>query len=217
VDFVTSLNPDYVQFSPLGPIPGTKLYNDYEKQGKVIKNIPYESQHGQGKIWFRHDHFSRDESKDFLRLAFEIDYNRNGASMLRVIKTTWAGYLYCRNHPDERLRRRSKKYKKRLKLMRYFLTASAIFVQNRQSDTLLREIKKSYRLQFGRMNLPTLVISLIVVLFGIKGYLRRRFVGDVRVPKTSYHPLSGVYQHGELGAKSSDGLRFASPRHLVGP
>jgi len=50
VDFVTSLNPDYVQFSPLGPIPGTKLYDDYEKQGKLIENIPYESQHGQKQI-----------------------------------------------------------------------------------------------------------------------------------------------------------------------
>ena len=203
VDFVTSLNPDYLQFSPLGPIPGTKLYNDYEKQGKLIRNIPYESQHGQGKIWFHHDHFSRDESEDFLRLAFEIDYNRNGASMLRVIKTTLEGYLYCRNHPDERIRSRSKKYKKRLKMMRYFLTAATIFVQNRQSEILLREIKKSYRSQFGRMNLPTLFISSIVALFSIKEYLRGRFVGDVRAPKTSYHPLSKVYRHGEQRAKSS--------------
>ncbi|MFC1821612.1 B12-binding domain-containing radical SAM protein [Thermodesulfobacteriota bacterium] len=203
VDFVTSLNPDYVQFSPLGPIPGTKLYDDYEKQRKVIKNIPYESQHGQGKIWFHHDHFSRDESEDFLRLAFEIDYNRNGASLLRVIKTTFKGYLYFRNHPDERIRRRSKDYEKRLKLMRYLLTASTIFVQNRQSETLLREIKQSYRSQFGRMNLPTLLASLIVVPFSIKEYLRRHFVGDVRVPKTFYHPLARGYQHGEQRAKPS--------------
>ena len=158
VDFVTALNPDYVQFSPLGPIPGTKLYNEYEKLGKVIKNIPYESQHGQGKIWFDHDHFSRDESEDFLRLAFEIDYNRNGASILRDIKTTLGGYLYCRNHGDERIRRRSKTYKKRLKAMRYLLAAATIFVQNRKSETLLREIKKSYRSKFGRMNLPALSI-----------------------------------------------------------
>ena len=123
--------------------------------------------------------------------------------MLRVIKTTLGGYLYCRNHPDERIRSRSKNYKKRLKWMRCLLTASTIFVQNRQSETLLREIKKSYRSQFGRMNLPTLVISLIAVLFSIKEYLRRRFVGDVRVPKTSYRPLSRVYQHGEQRAKSS--------------
>ena len=40
VDFVTALNPDYLQFSALGPIPGTKLYDDYEKQGKIIRDIP---------------------------------------------------------------------------------------------------------------------------------------------------------------------------------
>ena len=213
VDFVTSLNPDYVQFSSLGPIPGTKLYDDYEKQGKLVKTIPYESQHGQGKIWFHHDHFSRDETGDFLRLAFEIDYNRNGASMLRGIKTTLGGYLYCRNHADERIRRCSKDYKKRLKIMRYFLTASTIFVQNRQSETLLREIKKSYRSELGRMNLHTLAMSLIVVFFSIKEYLRCRIVGDLRVPKTSYRPLNKVYKHKDQRAKTShaDGAKTKVP------
>jgi hypothetical protein len=86
----------------LGPIPGTKLYEDYEAQGKVIHDIPYESQHGQGKIWFRHEHFTREESEDFLRLAFEIDYSRNGASMLRAMGTALDGYEYCMNHPTIR-------------------------------------------------------------------------------------------------------------------
>jgi hypothetical protein len=87
--------------------------------------------------------------------------------------------------------------------MRYFLTPSTIFVQNRKSEDLLKENKKSFRLQFGRMNLPTLAVSMIVALFSIKEYLRLRFIGDVRVPKTSYRPLSRVYQHGEQRAKSS--------------
>jgi hypothetical protein len=203
VDFVTSLKPDYVQFSPLGPIPGTKLYDDYEREGKVNKKIPYESQHGQGKIWFHHDHFSRDESEEFLRLAFEIDYNRNGASMLRAIKTTLGGYFYCRKHTDERIRRRSKDHKKRLKMMRYFLTASTIFVQNRQSENLLKDIKRSFRSQFGRMNLLTLSISLVVVFFSIKEYLRCRIIGDLRVPKTSYRPLNRAYKHKAPATKSA--------------
>ena len=203
VDFVTSLNPDYLQFATLGPIPGTKLYDDYEKQGKLIKDIPYESQHGQKKIWFHHDHFSRDESEAFLRLAFEIDYNRNGASMLRAIKTVLEGFLYCRNHQDERIRSRSKDFKTRLKMMRYFLTASTIFVQNRQSDILLRQIKKSFHSQFGRMDLVSRAASLFVVFFSIKEYLRCRIVGDVRVPKTSYRPLDKVYKHKDQPAKSS--------------
>jgi len=204
VDFVTSLKPDYVQFSPLGPIPGTRLYEDYEKQGRVIQDIPYESQHGQGKIWFRHDHFSREESEEFLRLAFEIDYNRNGASMLRGMRTTLDGYVYCRNHPDKAVRQRAEGYYKRLKLMRYFLTASTIFVQNRQSEILLKEIKKSFRRELGRTKALGLAISMLVVCFSIKEYLRCRLVGDARVPKASYRPLNRESMNGVKPVRSTE-------------
>jgi len=204
VDYVTSLKPDYVQFSPLGPIPGTKLYEDYEKQGKLLPAVPYESQHGQGKIWFCHDHFSREESEAFLRLAFEIDYNRNGASMLRAIKTTLAGYAYCRTHADKAIRSRVEGFKKRLKMMRYFLTASTIFVQNRQSEILLREIKKSFRTQLGRTRPLGMALSLLVVCYSIKEYLRCRIVGDARVPQTSYLPLSRVFREGVKPARSPE-------------
>jgi len=157
------------------------------KEGKLLKTIPYQSQHGQKKIWFHHPHFTRDESEDFLRLAFKKDYNRNGASLLRAIKTTLTGHLYCRNHPDERIRTRSKDYEKRVDMMRYFLKASALFVENRQSRILLGEIKTSYRSQFGRMRIPTLLTSLLVVFFSVKEYLRCRFLGDLRARK---HPIA---------------------------
>jgi radical SAM superfamily enzyme YgiQ (UPF0313 family) len=195
VDFATSLNPDYLQFMQLGPMPGTKLYKDYEQQGKLIKDLPYESQHGQGKIWFKHDHFTREESKDFLRLAFEIDYNRNGASMLRTIKTAFQGYLYCRDHSNKLINMRTKTHKDKLKMMRYFLSASTIFVQNRQSEILLTEIKKLFQLHFGRKNILTFVKSILVVFFSIKEYLRCRMIGDVRVPKTSCRSFNRVLKH----------------------
>jgi radical SAM superfamily enzyme YgiQ (UPF0313 family) len=204
IDFVTSLKPDYLQFAELGPIPGTKLYSDYEKQGKLIKDIPYEAQHGQGKIWFKHDHFTRDESEDFLRLAFEIDYSRNGASMLRAIKTTLGGYEYCLNHENELVRARLKTYKNNLKIMRYFLMSSTIFVQNRQSELLLKEIKGLFRLHFGRMNIGTFAASMMVVLFSIKEYMRCRLFGDVRTPKTSYRLFNKVNKHVERLAILSD-------------
>lgn len=207
IDFVTSLNPDYLQFSPLGPIPGTKLYEDYEKQGKLIKDIPYESQHGQGKVWFHHDNFSRDETDAFLRLAFEIDYNRNGASLLRAIKTTLGGFLYCVRHQDKRIQIRSEDYKKCLEMMRYFLTASTIFVQNRQSELLLEQITKSFNLQFGKIKLISRIASLVVVFFSIKEYLRCRIIGDVRTPKTSYLSLKKSYRPADKMLKTSNAIK----------
>ena len=89
--------------------------------------------------------------------------------------------------------------------MRYFLTASTIFVQNRQSEILLRQIKKSFRSQFGRMDLFSRAASLLVVFFSIKEYLRCRIVGDLRVPKTSYRPFknNGIYEDKGIQAKVS--------------
>jgi len=51
-----------------------------------------------------------------------------------------------------------------------------LFVENRQSKVLLGEIKTSYRSQFGRMRVPGLLASLLVVLFSVKEYLRCRFI-----------------------------------------
>lgn len=185
VDFVTSLDPDYLQFASLGPIPGTQLYSDYEKAGKLNNEVPYESQHGQGEIWFNHAHFTRDESREFLRLAFEIDYNRNGASMLRAIKTALMGYIYCKEHSDETIRRHTASFEKRLKIMRYFLVAATIFVQNRKSESLLKEIKGLYCEAFGRVGIRILGLSALVVLLSLKEYLRCRISGDKINPKTS--------------------------------
>ena len=106
--------------------------------------------------------------------------------MLRVIKTTFAGYQYCSSHSDQRVRSRLPYFKKRLKMTRYFLPASTLFVQNQRSKILLGEIKKAYRLEFGRMNLRTLVPALAVLFFSTKEYLRCRIISDVRIPKTSY-------------------------------
>ena len=167
--------------------------------------------------WFHHDHFSRNESKDLLRLAFEIDYTRNGASMLRNIKTTFEGYLYCSNHPDGRVRERSKTYKKRLKLMRYFLAAATVFVQNRQSEILLKDIKNLFQLHFGRMNIFTFATSMVVVCFSVKEYLRCRIVGDVRVPATSCRTFinKGIHEHEGKQAKVS-GATGAEPKIAYG-
>lgn len=185
VDFVTSLNPDYLQFASLGPIPGTQLYGDYESKGKLISEVPYEEQHGQGEIWFKHEHFTRDESRDFLRLAFEIDYSRNGASMLRAIKTALMGYDYCSSHEDKRIKNRVQSFTSRLEMMRYFLPAATFFIQNVKSELLLKEIKRLFCEYFGKPGISTTAASCAVIFLSVKEYLRCKISGDTRNPKTS--------------------------------
>ena len=90
--------------------------------------------------------------------------------------------------------------------MRYFLLSSTIFVQNRQSETLLKEIKELFRLHLGRMNIGMLGASIIVVLLGIKEYMRCRLFGDARTPKTSYRSFNKAYKHVERMAKLSEAV-----------
>ncbi len=94
-------------------------------------------------------------------------------------------------------------------MMRYFLPASTLFVQNRQSEILLKEIKKSYRSLFGRMGAVSGAASLLVLFFSVKEYLRCRIFGDLRVPKTSYLPLSRALRREEKLVKSSNILKDA--------
>jgi hypothetical protein len=51
------------------------------------------------------------------------------------------GYIYCKEHSDETIRRHTALIEKRLKIMRYFLVAATIFVQNRKRESLLKELK----------------------------------------------------------------------------
>jgi len=61
------------------------------------------------------------------------------------------------------------------------------------------------------MRIPALLTSLLVVFFSVKEYLRCQFVGDLRVPKTSYRPLYKRYEPKEQWAMPSY-TRMATPQ-----
>jgi hypothetical protein len=105
--------------------------------------------------------------------------------MLRAIKTALMGYSYCKEHKDEKIVKQAASFEKRLKIMRYFLCASTIFVQNRKSEYLLKDVKELYRLYFGWAGLRIFALSALIVLLSLKEYLRCRISGDKINPKTT--------------------------------
>lgn len=108
IDFIVSLNADFVQFMELGPIPGTALWDNYESNDKLLRELPpWEECHGQDKIWFHHPVFARDETADILREAFERDFQVNGPSLLRFFETAARGAIGLpETSPTLRMRRR---------------------------------------------------------------------------------------------------------------
>ncbi|OGL40308.1 MAG: radical SAM protein [Candidatus Schekmanbacteria bacterium RIFCSPHIGHO2_02_FULL_38_11] len=189
IKFVTSLNPDYLQFMQLVPVPGTTLYKNYKEKEKLLPDVPLLTQHGQKNICFHHEHFTPDESNEFLKEAFIFDYQKNGPSLIRAIQTSLQGYEYCINHTDPRIKLRVGKFKSMLEMMRCFLFGSRIFCQNDVTKNMLAEIRKTYNKLLGKTSIKTFALSLIFTLFSVKEYLRITFFTDVRQPKTFYKKI----------------------------
>lgn len=97
---------DFHQFMLYTPAPGTPLFAQMAAAGRLLPDMDPADMHGQFKFNFRHAALSRDESRVWLDRAFVRDFARNGPSVYRICRTTFAGWLRHRHHPDPRVRRR---------------------------------------------------------------------------------------------------------------
>ncbi len=97
---------DFHQFMLYTPVPGTPLYQEMQQQDRMLSDVDLADIHGQDKFNFQHAAISREQSKQFLDWAFRRDFERNGPSLLRVWRTTLAGWKRYKNDPDARVRAR---------------------------------------------------------------------------------------------------------------
>ncbi len=99
-------NTDFHQFMLYTPVPGTPLYFEMERQGRMLEGVDLADIHGQDQFNFRHAAISREDSKRWLDWAFLRDFERNGPSLYRICRTTFEGWRRYRNDPDPRVRAR---------------------------------------------------------------------------------------------------------------
>ena len=108
ISYAVSHNTDFHQFMLYTPVAGTPLYAQHEQQGTLLgpDEIAFEDTHGQFRFNFRHPHIKNGQETAYLLKAFTEDFQVNGPSVMRVIRTTLKGYLKHRNHPEARVRAR---------------------------------------------------------------------------------------------------------------
>jgi radical SAM superfamily enzyme YgiQ (UPF0313 family) len=181
VNYAISLEPDYLQFMQLGPMPGTALHDSYLREGKLLADVPYEQHHGQDTIWFQHPQFSLDESREFLKAAFRRDYEANGASLLRSIDTMLRGYRYALGHADPRIKKRAASFFL-LNQMRLLLPAAKLLATNRATADMANRLELEYRALRGRRSLKNLALSTAVAGLATAEWARIRLITDVRHP-----------------------------------
>ena len=204
VDFAIGLNADYVQFMELGPLPGTKLYRDYEEQGKLCTTdeMPYEERHGQNRIWFKHPEFTCEESADVLRKAFERDYCRNGASFIRAVETAMMGYEYAVRSSDPRVNVRAEGFKAFLDSTRSFILAAGVFSQNEATAKMLEAVKRKNEEHFLKPTVKQRALSAVVTALAFKESIRMKLFGD------GIHPPTKVTRYRlETFKRRADGRR----------
>lgn len=182
IDFVVGLETDFVQFMQLGPLPGTALYQEYEAAGKLRFDIPFEDWHGQDKIWFTHDKFDRDETAFFTRRAFEIDYERQGPSLLRIADTSLRGYRTVSTHQNARIRGLMPRMKKRCLDLYATFPASRQSATNKKTHEMLDYLESEYKKEFGPPSLTTRLSSLVLSFFA---FMERQKIKD---PTFMYQP-----------------------------
>jgi len=211
IDWAIGLESDLLQFMELGPLPGTRLYREYEAAGKLLPGIPWPRQHGQDEIWFRHPHFTLPETAAYLRDAFVKKYLVHGPGVLNMAMTAVRGYLRIRaeiaereksgmawdprtlryvsggnSDPDAFMRRRLVSVKRNALRFRPALSSTLKYAPNARAAEKSRKVMALYDEAFGPMTIPDRVKSAAVRLLAIRESCRMRKEGTImRQPPTN--------------------------------
>lgn len=106
IEHAVAHDADCHQFMLYTPIPGTPLHAQMENEGRMLNGTDLADIHGQFKFNFEHEHIARDDSKSWLDLAFQRDYEVNGPSLYRMMRTTYEGWTRYGQDSNARVRAR---------------------------------------------------------------------------------------------------------------
>jgi hypothetical protein len=184
IHFLVDLESDFVQFMGLGPMPGTKLYDDYEKQGVIRHDLPMEEWHGQHEIWFRHPKFTGPETSQYLRDAFRFDFDTQGSSLLRMCDTALRGVVGLGRAEDPLLRRRQAQSRAQAQHLRPSLGTLEHYAHNPRVRELTRALIDRYDTVLGPMSLAQRASALVVRFLAAREVLKVKRGGVGYQPKT---------------------------------
>ncbi|HSA93899.1 MAG TPA: radical SAM protein [Terriglobales bacterium] len=143
---------DFHQFMLYTPVPGTPLYQEMSRQGRIRNEMELADIHGQYKFNFHHAAISRDDSKRLLDWAFARDFERNGPSLYRICRTVFEGWKRYKHHPDARVRRR---FEREAAQLRSAYNAALWAMErrlrkaNRAMSEQIRSLRKELEREFG--------------------------------------------------------------------
>ena len=108
IEHAVGYDTEFHQFMLYTPVAGTPLYAEHLENGTLIARdeCPEADRHGQFKFSHQHSHITNGQETEFLLKAFNRDFQVNGPSIVRVVRTMLQGWQRYKNHPDARIRKR---------------------------------------------------------------------------------------------------------------
>jgi len=137
------------QFMLYTPMPGTPLHEEVAADGRLLHDVDLADIHGQYKFNFRHPAISRDESKTLLDRAFRLDFERNGPSLYRLMRTMMEGVRRYGADHDPRVQERLSAVAAQLRTS-YGAALWAMERYLRESNQAASERMRDLRLQIER-------------------------------------------------------------------
>src|ERR1700742_1802607 len=178
---------DFHQFMLYTPVPGTPLYEQVNREGRMLQGIDLADIHGQFKFNFQHQAISREQSKEFLDWAFQFDFERNGPSLFRISETIFQGWKRYRNSPDARVRERMNFEAMKLRTT-YNAALWAMEKRLRKTNSevsgRIRELRREIEREFGAATRSLRMVVGPVLLWTSKREDRRLAAGKTYEPPT---------------------------------
>ena len=204
IDYAVSHATDFHQFMLYTANQGTPLYLELKEKGTLLPPDEFKvsDSHGQFRFNHRHPHIPAGEEEKLLVRAFEQDFNVNGPSLSRLIRTILKGWQRYHSNPDNRLRNR---YMNDVKPLRN-MYAGAVWAMKRwykndkivqkQLADLLKDIYTTLGLQ------PRLVAPVVgrYIYWTMKKEEKRFATGWILEPNTFFEKNNAAL--GEVSNKS---------------
>jgi haloalkane dehalogenase len=143
LNYFVSLNPTYQQLTRLSPFPGTALWYQLKKEGR-LKNVPWEDVHfwsGTQKNLGLEEH----ETLNYVEHGYDLLYRTWGPSMLRRLDVELNGYDYCKKSSNPVLHdHKSVFFRKQCGMVWTLLAAMEKFAPNSIVRRRVKQTGKKY-------------------------------------------------------------------------
>jgi radical SAM superfamily enzyme YgiQ (UPF0313 family) len=190
IEYAVDHDTEFHQFMLYTAVAGTPLHAEQQAAGTLLdqEQIAHADTHGQFRFNFKHPHITGGMENEFLLRAFRRDFEVNGPSLVRIVRTVLAGWKRYKNDVDRRVRRRFK-WEARDLAVSYSACLWAARRWYRRDRPMMDKISSTLKELYGELGLKARLIAPLAgryVYTKLKREERRLSSGWTYEPPTFY-------------------------------